>query len=215
MKGFIVIILFTLLFSCYGDDDDPGSTTYCRTIGKVGNDANCEKEDTTFSEFNLQIFFFPLFRCSLPARVIDQATNTCYGEVTNKMILEVSESDTSMTAFSLKENRISISDGKKVGSFCQIEREDSPPNFSNSSQKFYQFDPVDRKIGKVIWNQNPNEESNKEARDRRPANLRTNLIPMPTSTLQGINWIISVSTCRYSTSAGFNNYFYQIIEVTQ
>ncbi len=212
----LVNILFIAFISCYGnDEEDPGSTTYCRTIGKVGNDVNCEKRDNTFSDFNLQYIFFPILRCSIPARVIDQSTNTCYGDFTGKMILEVTESETNMTASILRENRVSISDGKKIGSFCQLGSEDSPPNFSIFSQKFYQFDPESRIIGKEIWNQSPNEESNKQIRDRRPTKLKTNLIPMPTSTLQGLKWIISVSTCRYSTSIGFNNHSYQVIEVTQ
>jgi hypothetical protein len=212
MKGFIVIILFTLLFSCYGDDDDPGSTTYCKTIGKVGNDANCEKEDTTFSEFNLQLLYQNL-RCSSPSRVTERVTNMCYPDASDNLVFEVNESETSLSRSRLTNNRVSIIEGKKIGSFCPREKEDPFSDSFSIVQKFYQFDQETREIGKVIWSQDPNDVANKSIRENRNSAIQFKIVPMPTSILAGVKWIVTTSRCTNGLTG--INYIYQIIEVTQ
>lgn len=211
MKGLAIIFLLFMI-NCYGNDDDPGSTTYCRTIGKVGNDAKCEKEDTTFSEFNLQILYQNL-RCSAPSRVIERNTNICYPNASDNLVYEVNESETTLSRNRLTNNGVSTIEGKKIGSFCPRENEDPFSDTFSIVQKFYQFDTETREIGKVIWSQDPNDEVNRSIKEKRNTSIQFKLVPMPTSILVGLKWIITSSRCTNGLTG--INYFYQIIEVTQ
>ncbi|TGL61524.1 hypothetical protein EHQ58_05225 [Leptospira ognonensis] len=206
------IILCILLQGCYGNDNDPGSTTYCRTVGKVGNDANCEKEDTTFSEFNMQLLYQNL-RCSAPLRITDRVSNTCYPEASDNLVFEVNESETSLSRSRITNSKVSTLDGKKIGSFCPREKEDPFSDTFTLFQKFYKFDQEKREIGKVIWSQDPNDEVNKSIKENRNKAIKFKIVPMPTSILVGEKWIVTTSQCTNGIMGTI--YLYQIIEVGQ
>jgi hypothetical protein len=223
MKGFIVIILFTLLFNnCYGDDDEPGSTTYCRTIGKVGNDAKCNEKtdiaDYLEDPFYLNVFISTLI-CSDP-NAVKVSTGGCYNLASRELFVGITETPNSITSFALTENQISKSSLQNIASVCRGKKNRDILDSSVSGyQEIYEFDTNTRNAFKKIWDQRPNGSAeNNEVTQNRSKELKEKIIPIWTSKLSPGSLIVTVAGYRnscYSDRGITQTNYYQILKVVE
>jgi hypothetical protein len=221
MKGNIIIILFTLLVNCYGSDGDPGSTTYCRTIdgSSVFFDKKCEPRN----EFLTQILSSPaVLRCLIPGRVVEIATNICYSSETLGIFYEITQTGDAMKYSRLNGNKISASDGKSIAAFDGAEFPKGDPDSTSGQvvsgayfKKIFEFDPINRTFGKEIWNQDPNDLSNKQTVANRSSAQKNLLVPMATSVAKGIHWLVAVQAPRIAGYSLPEPAYFQLIEVKE
>jgi hypothetical protein len=220
MKRIIkIIVLSIFLVNCYGSDGDPGSTTYCRTIdgSSVFFDKKCQPRNELLNQF---LYSPPVVRCLFPNRVINQTTNMCYAESSQRIFYEIKETVDGLTYSILGNNQISASDGKSIavldGAQVQVKSESINTGKLRAGQgfkKIYEFDPVSRSLGKILWNQDPNDPANAKIKESRVLSQKDLLVPMQTSKISGIKWIVGVSSTVQNVLPDFQGHFYQIMEV--
>jgi len=208
---FIATIASTIV--CYSDGSDPGNTIYCRSAGSVIKDQKCKyEEDPDSVAWTRNAISFPL-RCSDPQRVILESSKVCYTELSNNLIYEITVSESTMSASPLLENSISISSNKHLGYLCFNGAGDPFQSFFSQKNSFYEFETDTRTANKVIWNQDPESEKNKELVKNRHKNLKNYIVPLLVSNLTSSKWIVVVSSCTASMFNAPFGYYYQILEV--
>jgi hypothetical protein len=117
MKGIIIIIFCTVLFSCYGDDDDPGSTTYCKTIGKTSKDEGCKRKPSIIESSIINQLAGNVFRCADPKAVKDLVGN-CFSTEASTLFRRIEVSNSKMVAHPFDSKIILKSEAISIGSIC-------------------------------------------------------------------------------------------------
>jgi hypothetical protein len=217
MKGLIIIIIFTLLVSCYGNDDDPGSTPFCKTIGKARKDEGCKRNPSIIESSIINQLAGNVFRCADPKAVKDLVGN-CFNGETSTLFRKIEVANSTMTSNPFESKIIMKSEAISIGSICN-EGGNQLTSEGTLEQSIFEYDPKTRSAIRVLRKQDPRLSENAEFIKNRDRSLNRHLVSLQVDTAIEALWIVTFSGligyCYPQTlpaSSTVNNYF-QILEV--
>jgi hypothetical protein len=222
---YFLILLYLILFlqNCYGNDDDPGSTAYCKSLGSLSKDGKCKKKDGLYDDYLLEArnrLFGAILRCSDRNSVKD-LTGNCFNQRRTDIVKIGNESKDSFSTIDFTENKISKSKNLSIVSLCL-----AVPNVYDTKaateQSFFQFDPNTNSAVQVLHFQDPERIENRDSISKRTDKFKNHIVPFTVNNLVNVKWIITFSgiigECHARLPLGsgiFQNSQYQIIEVVE
>lgn len=191
MKGLAGGIFLLFMINCYGNDDDPGSTTYCETIGKVGKDKKCKRNQNEIETYISNIIFGSAIRCANPTSVRD-LVGRCFSDMSPDLIKSIDVTSTTMSSKVLKSNVISKSENIDIGSLCNESK--SPLDAKGSlEQSFFEYDPGTRSAIRVLRKQDPSLPENSELVKDRNSKLNGYIVPFRIDNTIKARWLVTFS----------------------
>jgi hypothetical protein len=221
MKGLVkLLILSIFLVNCYGSDGDPGSTTFCKTIGKARKDEGCKRKLTFWEENIISVVAGATSRCSDPNALRDLRGN-CFTENRYDLFQTIKIENGELKANVLNRSFISRAENLQIGSLCQDPNHTGVTSSGTHEQSIFSYDPKTRRAIQVLRYQDPSNPDNASITSQGSLNKKY-LIPLEISNSFQPQWVVTFSgllgIC-FNTGRGPNNLgaknYYQILEVKE
>jgi hypothetical protein len=217
----VLLILFVLnvfISSCYGNDDDPGSTTYCKTIGKERKDEGCKRKPNAVESYYTNVILGAVSRCTDPNSVRDLQGN-CFVSSKSDLFQKIYFESEVMKSSTLNSIKISKSENLSIASIC-LQSSPSLNSVGTLEQSIFEYDPNIRSAVKVLRYQDPSNLDNTQRITNRPSAQNGYLVPLEINSSITARWLVTFSgLLRFCYPRAYQEInqqsYYQIIEVTE